>query len=178
MKNRSEFIISPEEIREEGFRIDSKLDVSMISLEDDASLEFIDINLYGKIIRINSSEYIFEAKLSGFCKLNCSFCLELFQLCLEESFRVFFLSPLQDEGIKGDEFELVSRDLEVSDITSEGIDLFPSIRDHLLLSIPVQPRCGEACKNLTKPSSFAVDNEDSHSIDNRWSVLKDFKLKK
>ena len=64
MKNRSEFIISPEEIREEGFRIDSKLDVSMISLEDDASLEFIDINLYGNIIPINSYEYIYEAKLS------------------------------------------------------------------------------------------------------------------
>jgi len=178
MKNRSEFIFSLEEIREGELRLDSELDVSMISVEDDVSLEFIDINLHGKIRRIKNSEYIFEAKLGGFCNLNCSFCLEPFQISLQESFRVIFLPPLQNKQMKEDDFELVSRDLEVSDITSEGIDLFPSIRDHLLLSIPVQPRCSESCKNITQPSSCAVNNEDSGKFDNRWSVLKDFRLKR
>ena len=178
MKNRLEFVISTTDIKEEGLTIDSELDVSMVSIKDDPALKFIDIKLLGKIRRINKSEYIFEAKVSGFCHLSCSVCLEVFKLNLDENFRVFFLPPLQCKNIKEDEFELVSRDLEVSNITSDGIDLFPSIRDHLLLSIPIQPRCRVGCKNINSTLSCSDENEDSLEIDNRWSVLKDFKLKK
>ena len=59
MKNRSEFVISTTDIKEEGLTIDSELDISMVSIEDDPALEFIDIKLLGKIRRINKSEYIF-----------------------------------------------------------------------------------------------------------------------
>ena len=61
LKNRSEFVISTTDIKEEGLTIDSELDISMVSIEDDPALEFIDIKLLGKIRRINKSEYIFEA---------------------------------------------------------------------------------------------------------------------
>ena len=95
MKNRSEFVISTTDIKDEGLTIDSELDVSMVSIKDDPALKFIDIKLLGKIRRINKSEYIFEAKVSGFCHLSCSVCLEVFKLNLDENFRVFFLPPLQ-----------------------------------------------------------------------------------
>ena len=85
MKNRSEFVISTTDIKEEGLTIDSELDISMVSIEDDPALEFIDIKLLGKIRRINKSEYIFEAKVSGLCHLSCSVCLEVFKLDLDEN---------------------------------------------------------------------------------------------
>lgn len=178
MKNRSEFVISPQNIKQEGLRINSGIDISLISFEDSHSLEFVEIHLDGKISRINNSEYIFRAKISGFCNLSCSFCLELFQLNLDESFRVFFLPPLQNKYLKEDELELVSTDLEVSDLSLEGIDLFPSIRDHILLSIPVQPLCGEDCVKINPLLSPTGDEKEIPGIDNRWSTLKDFKLKK
>ncbi len=176
MKNRSEFVFSPKDIKQEGLRINSDIDVSLISLKDGHSLEFVEIHLNGKISKKNNSEYIFGAKISGFCNLSCSFCLELFQLNLDESFRVFFLPPLQNKYLEEDGLELVSTDLEVSDLSLEGIDLFPSIRDHILLSIPVQPLCGEDCVKINPLISPTSDEKETLEIDNRWSALKDFKL--
>ncbi|MED5579799.1 MAG: DUF177 domain-containing protein [Nitrospinota bacterium] len=178
MKNRTEFVISLQDIREDDLHINSGVDVSLISFEDDHSIELVDINLDGKVSRINTYEYVFKARIGGLCHLSCSICLKVFHFSIDENFRVFFLPPLNDKYHQEDESELVSRDLEISDIISEEIDLFPSIRDHILLSIPVQPRCGEDCSKANSILSPSSDETEIQKIDNRWSALKDFKLKR
>lgn len=78
--------------------------------------------------------------------LACSRCLELFTLTLAESFDVQYL-PSQALAAE-DEAELSGAELDVVPLVADRIDVGSLLRENILLSLPTQPVCREACRGL------------------------------
>ena len=78
--------------------------------------------------------------------LACSRCLEPFALTIAEGFEVQYL-PSQELGGE-DEAELSGAELDVVPLAEDRIDVDALLRENILLSLPVQPVCREACRGL------------------------------
>jgi uncharacterized protein len=78
--------------------------------------------------------------------LACSRCLEAFALTIAEPFEVQYL-PSRDIGGE-DEAELSRGELDVVPLAEDRIDVDALLRENVLLSLPVQPVCREACRGL------------------------------
>ncbi|HEY7676831.1 MAG TPA: DUF177 domain-containing protein [Candidatus Methylomirabilis sp.] len=77
--------------------------------------------------------------------LACSRCLEPFALTIAEPFEVQYL-PSQELG--EEEAELSGAELDVVPLAEDRIDVDALLRENILLSLPVQPVCREACRGL------------------------------
>ena len=78
--------------------------------------------------------------------LPCSRCLERFALTLAESFDVQYLPSQTLDG--EDEAELSGAELDVVPLVEDRIDVGSLLQENILLSLPVQPVCREACRGL------------------------------
>jgi len=78
--------------------------------------------------------------------LACSRCLEPFVLTIAEPFEVQYL-PSRELGGE-DEAELSRAELDVVALAEDRIDVDALLRENILLSLPVQPVCREACRGL------------------------------
>jgi len=76
--------------------------------------------------------------------LECSRCLTEFRKEFTEKLDVFFLPGFSEAKEK----ELSEDEVRTLFYGGKGVDLFPVIRDTILLSIPMKPLCREDCKGL------------------------------
>jgi len=76
--------------------------------------------------------------------LECSRCLTEFRKEFNEKLDIFFIPGASEAKEK----ELSADEAKTLFYGSKGIDLFPAIRDTILLSVPMKPLCREDCKGL------------------------------
>jgi uncharacterized protein len=89
-------------------------------------------------------ELIFQGTLRGKVVGHCARCLDEFTLEVERPFHCV-LVPHSDVPA---EVELEEDDLDLSYYSGDEVDVSPLIREQLLLSLPTQPLCHEACRGL------------------------------
>lgn len=98
-------------------------------------------------------------------EVDCSRCLEPFQIPIDAPFDMLFLSL--DENTGEGETEVAEDDLGVSYYKGDEIDLGDVIREQCYLALPMKPLCREDCKGLC-PVCGANRNRETCSCQTEW----------
>lgn len=114
-----------------------------------------------------------RAKAEGDATLSCSRCLTVFSARLHVSFEEEFV-----QGEPREEVEPTDEDRTLSFYQGEEIDLSDSLRENLLLELPMKPLCDAACAGLC-PTCGANLNQgkcgcgETDRVDPRLAALQD-----
>ncbi len=126
----------------------------------------------------SGDEVLARGRLSGELTAVCSRCVGPAKVALDSSFELLFLPQggRQPEGEGEDELDDA---LEVVRYSDDVIDLGESLREELLLAIPIAPLCSESCKGLC-PRCGKDLNEGPCGCpeaprDDRWAALRELK---
>lgn len=104
----------------------------------------------------SGDELLVRARLSGEAEVGCGRCLTRYRFPVKASFAELFREgePSEDaEEEEGDEYTITY-------YTGDQIDLTDSLRENLLLELPMQPVCRRECNGLC-PTCGANLNEDA-----------------
>jgi DUF177 domain-containing protein len=119
------------------------------------------------------NRYDCDAKVAGKIQANCHRCLERFGLQVESAFTLAIEraeTAKLPEGLEEEDFVIIPV------IGEDRYDIFPRVREALLLELPIKLLCREDCKGLC-PRCGANLNRDacacgSGEVDSRWGPLR------
>ncbi|MEZ4599090.1 MAG: DUF177 domain-containing protein [Syntrophotaleaceae bacterium] len=124
-----------------------------------------------------------EGQVETIARFPCSRCLNEFDLKVEEGFAVAFtrqLPEVQDEEEEG--AELTAEDMGLILFQGDEIDLTDAIQEQVVMALPVRPLCRPECKGLCSQCGADLNlgdcGCDRGDFNIKFSVLKDFKVKK
>ena len=134
---------------------------------------------------------IVEGRIATRLGASCKRCLQEVELSLPVEFRMDLLprgtasssserSGARDDGEaeRGGSFDLEAADREYYD--GESIDVWPILREQLLLALPDYPLCGDECKGLCQSCGLDLNTGEcgcrKESPDPRWAALEKIKL--
>lgn len=153
-----------------------------IALEDEYQLEPISyageeivflspLKAKASLIRIKSG-ILLEGKISAEVELTCSRCLKRFPLKVESRIRETFASR--------ENLYLFEDEETVKEISPERtVDIEPSIREMMILSLPAKPLCEQECKGLCPVCGENLNEHqcgcETEFIDERLKILKKLK---
>jgi uncharacterized protein len=118
-------------------------------------------------------------KLDGRIEVNCARCLEPVEIPISREFDLLY-RPLESE--KGsDEIAIHEAETEIGYYSGEGMDLEDSLREQILLAVPIKTLCRYDCRGLCA-SCGANRNEqlcdcNQNKPDPRWAALGELKNK-
>lgn len=115
--------------------------------------------------------------IAGEVSLECARCLTKVRKNLNFPFEAAFVT--NENYTRAKEAELNNRDLDVSILEGERIDLTELVREQILLNLPEQIFCAEDCEGLCQKCGSNRNlincNCVEKELDPRWAALKDFK---
>lgn len=91
-------------------------------------------------------DFVITGSFAGGVELVCGRCLERFRFQAEDRFDLY--TPLTASGQIEDERELTEDELDVTCVEEGRINTDQLLRESVLLTLPVQPLCHEACRGL------------------------------
>lgn len=104
----------------------------------------------------------------------CARCLDPLQWSEEVAFRELFAYPATDfRGVVVEEPEGEDEALPV--LEDDLIDLEPTLRDAVVLALPLAPLCREDCAGLCPECGVRLDDSPGHQhnpTDPRWAALE------
>jgi uncharacterized protein len=127
------------------------------------------------------TRHIAQLDVEGFIRaeleLECTRCLQKIDKKFEIPLEAAFVTP--ENYTQAREAELNAKDLDVSIVEGNEIDLTELVREQLLLNLPEQIFCREDCKGLCEKCGAnrnlincnCIENE----VDPRWAALKNLK---
>jgi uncharacterized protein len=118
-----------------------------------------------------------RGKLSVRVDTGCDRCLENATVAIDNAFDLVYLPATEAQA--GGEDEVAEAALEVGFYEGEGIELNDVFREVVLLALPMQVFCHDACKGICPVCGQNRNSKDCdcalESTDDRWSKLKAFK---
>jgi uncharacterized protein len=110
----------------------------------------------------------------------CSRCLGPAPISLDAPFAVTFMPGTGEEEVTDEELEITDDHVDIKHYTDDELDLEETLREELLLAMPIAPVCREACKGLC-PSCGKDWNEGTCECapqpkDDRWAALRNLKV--
>jgi len=139
-----------------------------------------DVEIFGVLTRLNEEVFL-AGRVNTVLGLNCSRCLEPFTHLVETKLKAHFV-PLGDKSALAGEVELHAADIDTEFYENDRVDLTQSVRDGILLAVPVIFLCREDCNGLCSRCGVNL-NQGSCScakeppIDPRLEILKTLKEK-
>ena len=119
-----------------------------------------------------------QGKLSVEMECDCDRCLECTRYPVNSQFDLFY-HPMTGEEMPG-EVRLDAGDTEMSFYDDGGIELEEVLREHILLTLPMQKLCREDCKGICprcgQNRNAALCSCDAKPGDARWQALREVKL--
>ncbi len=119
-----------------------------------------------------------RGQLSVTMQSDCDRCLEPAQIPLEADFDLFY-RPAPKTGSSREEVEIDEGESQIAFYEGEGLELGEILREHILLSLPMQRVCSETCKGICP---ICGQNRNTVSCgcsvkpaDDRWAALKNLK---
>lgn len=132
-----------------------------------------EIELRGSVAK-DGEEIQVEGVISFVVDLVCSRCLERFERGFEMQLRVRFV-PDSAQGAAPGEVSLQREDLDVVSYDSSLIELGPSVREAVLLALPLKPLCRESCRGLCPRCGENLNRNNCDcspaAVDPRWAKL-------
>jgi uncharacterized protein len=97
-------------------------------------------------IRKDKRQFQLSGRVQSTLELPCSRCLEPFRWPVDATFDLRYQPQSLNTGT--DEREIQEDDLSTAFYENDAIDLGQLMREQFLLSLPMKPLCGEACRGL------------------------------
>jgi uncharacterized protein len=115
-----------------------------------------------------------RGRISGHVEANCDRCLETATFPVDSNFDSFYRpasTAPEHEEVRIDEGEA-----EIAFYEGDGVRLEDVLREHILLQLPMQLVCSEACKGICPQCGQNLNKGACdcrrERIDERWSALK------
>ena len=142
-----------------------------VNVERSGTVE-CDASVTGHVHRMGS-RIIMHADVSCNVRMECGRCLTRFDLPLETDFDMVFH---MGQGMRADVDVGEEDDFVFIDSTSEKqYDIFPRVREAVILELPIQPRCRENCRGLCSGCGANLNEEkckcEGDGGDPRWAPL-------
>jgi uncharacterized protein len=168
-------VFAIEEIGEEGldFKLVLKKD-QLFTGHKDLNLND-DITIKGTLTRIDDNVYL-KGGVTTSVVTSCSRCLDALSYPIDSELKSHFL-PMDDRLSPLNEVELHASDIDVEVYEKQQIDITQSIRDIILLTVPVIFLCDEGCKGLCSHCGKNLNHEfcqcsNESFVDPRLKILK------
>jgi uncharacterized protein len=118
-----------------------------------------------------------QGQLSVDMEADCDRCLEPTKVPLQSEFDLFYRPADFDDG--PNEMAIDEGQSAMGFYDDGGIELKDVIREHVLLSVPMQQICSEACLGICPQCGKNRNQGDCHCAvkpgDDRWAALRDVK---
>ena len=173
-------VFNVEEVGAQGLHFNFKIKKEQLEIDKAGFDTNIDIDVSGFLTRVDSDVYL-EGKVATELILNCSRCLDLLIHTIGSNFKTHF-TPSNHKLLLDGETELSISDIDTEFYDEHRINLTQSVRDGLLLAVPLICLCSKDCKGVCfecgkKLNYEACECFDSSFIDSRLDILKIIKNK-
>ena len=119
-----------------------------------------------------------QGRLSVTMEADCDRCLEPARIPLESDFDLYY-RPEPEFGRNRDEVEIDEGESQIAFYEGEGLELGDILREHILLSLPMQCICSEDCKGICpicgQNRNLVACGCAVKPVDDRWAALKNLK---
>jgi uncharacterized protein len=118
-------------------------------------------------------------KLDGRVQVACARCLEPVEIPITRAFDLLY-RPAESEK-RADEVAIHEADTEIGYYTGDSMDLEDSLREQILLAVPIKSLCRYDCKGLCPTCGVNRNQQlcdcDPARPDPRWAALGELKNK-
>ena len=108
----------------------------------------------------------------------CDRCLELIRRAIDSDFDLFY-RPTPDSSLPH-ELAIDEGEAEIGFYSGGGIELAEVMREYVLLALPMQQVCDEACKGICPQCGLNRNTGhcqcETKLVDERWTALRDLKV--
>ena len=168
-----------EEISDGGLNFSFLLNKDQLEVDQAGLSVNVDIAVSGSLTRIGDDVYL-KGKVVTDVVASCSRCLDTLSYPIDSAFKSHFVSP--DRYISAREVELHASDIDTEVYENQQIDLTQSVRDVILLAVPVICLCKENCKGICSQCGKNLNQglckcSNESFVDSRLEALKVFKNK-
>lgn len=129
-----------------------------------------------RLLNHSFGEIRIEGELSVSMQATCDRCLEPAMFPIEKNFDLVYV-PAEDTSDSDDEIDQAG--IEVGYYEGSGLPLNDVLREVVLLALPMQLVCSEACKGICPVCGQNRNQHDCacqpQALDDRWSKLKEFR---
>ena len=168
-----------EEISDGGLNFSLLLNKDQLEIDQAGLSVNVDIAVSGSLTRVGDDVYL-KGKVRTDVVASCSRCLDTLSYPIDSDLKSHFVSP--DRYILAREVELHASDVDIEVYEKQQIDLTQSVRDSILLAVPVVCLCNEDCKGICSLCGKNLNQglckcENESFTDPRLESLKIFKDK-
>ena len=112
-------------------------------------------------------------KLEGRMEVSCARCLEPVEIAVSRAFDLLY-RPMESET-HADEVAIHEADTEIGYYSGDGMELEDSLREQILLAVPIKSLCRPDCKGLCPVCGGNRNQQpcqcEQHAHDARWTAL-------
>ena len=120
-----------------------------------------------------------RGRLKGEMEADCDRCLETARFPLDTEFDLFYRPAPQTSGHHHVEVAIDAGESEIAFYEGGGLELNEILREHVLLSLPMQWVCSDVCKGICPICGANRNQQDCHCDnklhDDRWAALKELR---
>ena len=169
-----------EEIGDEGLSFSLLLNKNQLEIDQAGLSVKVDIAVSGTLTRVGEDVYL-KGKVMTDVVASCSRCLDTLSCPIDSDLKSHFVSS-DSQCISAGEVELHASDVDIEVYENQQIDLTQSVRDGILLAVPVICLCKEDCKGICPQCGKNLNQglckcSNKSFVDPRMAVLKIFKNK-
>ena len=135
-----------EEIGDEGLSFSLVLKKDQLEIDQGGLSVNVDITVNGSLNRIDDDVYLKGTVMTSVVA-SCSRCLDTLSYPVDSDLKSHFVRS-NDRSISKRDVELHASDIDAEVYENQQIDLTQSIRDSILLAVPVIYLCEENCKGI------------------------------
>ncbi len=128
----------------------------------------------GQVSRVDERTFV-RGAIKADAEIDCTRCLEPVERAIEVTFEDVFVEAIAESD--KEEAEIAIEQLNEALLESEEIDLAEVVREQILLDLPEQIFCKEACRGLCPQcggNRNLIDCScERDQVDPRWAALKE-----
>jgi uncharacterized protein len=123
-----------------------------------------------------------EGRFDTEVRLTCSRCLKQFKTTLGADFAITYSRDLPETTTRegGDEIEISAEQAGLIMYSGREIDLREALQEQVVMSMPVQPICGESCRGLCSKCGADLNAGDCNcpkeAFNIKFAALKNLKF--
>jgi len=148
--------------------------VTALDLDTETTAVHFEVHLRvsGRVVEVSG-------RMAGHLYLPCARCLEGVTHPIDDPFRFFLRSELEEPVPEDGEVELTPEALEYGFLDGDEIDLSGLLEEQLALAMPSKALCRSDCRGICQGCGADLNREpcrcEGTSIDPRWEVLRSLK---
>jgi uncharacterized metal-binding protein YceD (DUF177 family) len=123
--------------------------------------------------QLNGTEFLVSGRLQAHLLTPCGRCLTDAKVPVAVDFATLFHRPPSHRK-QPEALELTEDDLQREEFVGHDIVLDDLVREHLVLEVPMQPLCSDACRGIALPEKVRAPEADfgADGVDPRLAPLK------